>query len=290
MLEAAIVWAKEYGDVLGSIGFLFALSTVLITNGRVIYDRFKTGQVTQDASSLQLALASSSPITFSPDYGNKTAIAVLPPSLLGQVDEHFAAGLVDDVIADLQKAGFVSPDVSSVARLCSDLAEPMTIAKKLKVNHILKTSIRCQENKYRVTVQLIDISGAIIWSDRYTHEGGDQMAIQESIAAAVAKDTYRFLKPNSSIEQHENGDGNSSRGIIVSHKSRLVALLLCCPPMGFFGVHRFYVGRPFTGALYLCTVSLVLFGWLIDSVLILFGLFADGKGKPVRIWRPDPTD
>lgn len=37
---------------------------------------------------------------------------------------------------------------------------------------------------------------------------------------------------------------------------------------GFFGAHRFYFGRPFTGLLYCFTLGLFFIGWIIDLFLI----------------------
>lgn len=37
---------------------------------------------------------------------------------------------------------------------------------------------------------------------------------------------------------------------------------------GFIGLHRFYLGRPLTGALWALTLGLCLVGWIIDLFLI----------------------
>jgi len=37
---------------------------------------------------------------------------------------------------------------------------------------------------------------------------------------------------------------------------------------GFIGLHRFYLGRPLTGALWALTLGLCLIGWIIDLFLI----------------------
>ncbi len=38
--------------------------------------------------------------------------------------------------------------------------------------------------------------------------------------------------------------------------------------LGFFGVHRFYFGKPLTGAVWFFTGGLLLIGWIVDLFLI----------------------
>ncbi len=38
--------------------------------------------------------------------------------------------------------------------------------------------------------------------------------------------------------------------------------------VGFFGIHRFYYGRPVSGTIWFFTFGLLLVGWLIDLLLI----------------------
>ncbi|MEE2825769.1 MAG: TM2 domain-containing protein [Planctomycetota bacterium] len=37
---------------------------------------------------------------------------------------------------------------------------------------------------------------------------------------------------------------------------------------GFFGLHRFYFGKPWTGVLWFFTLGLLLVGWLVDAFLV----------------------
>ena len=297
-----LAWAKEYGDVLGTVGFLFAMLTVLVTNGKVILQRFRgdplgsfpsgspisPGAITVPATSGKLTPVQS----VKPDYGDKIAVAVLPPKEMGVFDDHFADGLADDLIADLQQALFATPEVSTVARMVKEGADTATIAHSLGLKHVLSTSIRRQENKIRVTAQLIDPAGVVVWSDRYNADDNDLMTVQQSVAENITEEITALLIPAAGIRDPASGKPYASRAeamvAISSPKSRFIALLLCLPPLGILGIHRFYVGRPFTGLLYIPTAGLVIFGWLIDTILIALGMFADGKGRPLRIWRHDP--
>ena len=291
--------------MLGTIGFLFAMTTVVLTNGKIILQRMRgeaVSPLSADAITLggvensspthstSTAIVDAPPIT--PEYGGKTPIAVMPPKELGDVAEHFTAGLADDIVADLQQAGFATPDLKTVGKLADLDLDPQVIAHQLGVNHILSCSVRRQENKLRITTQLVDATGAILWSDRYNAEGDDMLAIQEHMASKVVEGVTGLVSPSNGLMNPMTGHTYSTReealDAVSSTKSRLVALLFCIPPLGIFGAHRFYVGRPFTGTLYFLTAGLIVFGWIIDTVLIALGMFADGKGRPVRFWQPDP--
>ena len=47
---------------------------------------------------------------------------------------------------------------------------------------------------------------------------------------------------------------------------------------GYFGIHRFYVGKIGSGMIYLFTVGLFGVGWIVDIICILCGSFTDKKG------------
>ncbi len=66
-----------------------------------------------------------------------------------------------------------------------------------------------------------------------------------------------------------------------SPHSKIIAFILCFF-LGYFGVHKFYVGKPDSGKLYLCTLGLFGMGWILDMVLILMGSFKDGDGLPLK--------
>lgn len=68
---------------------------------------------------------------------------------------------------------------------------------------------------------------------------------------------------NSNVNTNINGGGYGRP------KNKWVAFCLCLF-LGFFGAHKFYEGKTGMGILYLCTFGLFFFGWMIDTIVLLF--------------------
>ena len=60
------------------------------------------------------------------------------------------------------------------------------------------------------------------------------------------------------------------------------ATLILAIVLGFFGAHRFYLGKVGTGFLYVFTAGLFGIGWIVDIFTVLFGNFTDKTGSFVR--------
>lgn len=69
----------------------------------------------------------------------------------------------------------------------------------------------------------------------------------------------------------------------VSHKSRLVALLLCVF-LGWLGVHRYYVGKIGTGVLWMFTGGCFYIGWIVDIIFLACGKMTDKDGRLILDW------
>ena len=69
----------------------------------------------------------------------------------------------------------------------------------------------------------------------------------------------------------------------VSDKLILPALLLCCC-FGWFGAHRYYVGKIGTGVLMLCTFGGLGIWVLIDFITLIVGAFTDKAGNKLTRW------
>ncbi|MCC8111229.1 MAG: TM2 domain-containing protein [Ruminococcus sp.] len=70
---------------------------------------------------------------------------------------------------------------------------------------------------------------------------------------------------------------------LTSNKSKTVALILCV--LEFFwigGLHRFYVGKFWTGLLWICTGGFFYIGTVLDLIAIVSGSFDDKSGLPLK--------
>jgi len=74
--------------------------------------------------------------------------------------------------------------------------------------------------------------------------------------------------------------------LFASPKSRTVALILAAV-LGFFGAHRFYVGKNNTAVLQILTLGGLGLWWLYDVILIASGSFRDHEGRLVSNWEPE---
>lgn len=77
---------------------------------------------------------------------------------------------------------------------------------------------------------------------------------------------------------NQNTNINKNFGYI--HKRKWVAFFLCLF-LGYFGAHRFYVGKIGTGIIWLFTAGFFGIGWILDLIFILFGGFRDKAGQPL---------
>lgn len=80
------------------------------------------------------------------------------------------------------------------------------------------------------------------------------------------------LSYSTSTKMGQTAAGSTSQeapaaAVVASNKNKWVTLALCVF-LGFFGAHRFYVGKVGTGVLYIFTVGGLGFGWIIDMVMI----------------------
>ena len=119
------------------------------------------------------------------------SIAVLPfVNMSGDPSaDYFSDGISEEILNVL--AG--TPELQVAARTSSfafkgQQKEVQVIARELKVRMILEGSVRRQDQKVRITAQLIDAAtGFHVWSETYDRELNDIFAIQDEIAQAIGE-------------------------------------------------------------------------------------------------------
>jgi TolB-like protein/class 3 adenylate cyclase len=144
-------------------------------------DQFRSQQLTSD----NIVPAGPLPLRY-----DKPSIAVLPFENLGG-DEwtgQLADGTTEDIITDL--ARFRDLDViarNSTKDYKESPVDARQVGENLDVGYVLVGSIQRQEDRVRITAQLIDTrSGAHTWSERWDRPVGDVFAVQGEIAEQVA--------------------------------------------------------------------------------------------------------
>jgi len=117
------------------------------------------------------------------------SIAVLPFANLspGADDDYFSDGLTEELIHRLTRVPDLRvlawPSASKLRGRDEDLGG---IREQLKVGLIVRGSVRRSVGRIRITAQLVDAaSGEFRWSESYSRDMSDLLAIQEEIAGAI---------------------------------------------------------------------------------------------------------
>ena len=71
---------------------------------------------------------------------------------------------------------------------------------------------------------------------------------------------------------------------VGSSEKRILPAMLLAVALGFTGAHRFYAGRPRTGALQLVTLGGAGLWWFADIILLATGSFKDSDGQRITEW------
>jgi adenylate cyclase len=121
----------------------------------------------------------------------KPSIAVMAFTNIGgdPEQEYFSDGIADDIITELSRISyfFVIARNSSFTYRGRAL-DVRKVAHELGVRYVLEGGVRRSAERLRLTAQLVDAeTGNHIWADRYERPVGDLFALQDEIAAAVAK-------------------------------------------------------------------------------------------------------
>lgn len=122
----------------------------------------------------------------------KIMMAVLPfENLGGNPDDYFADGVTDEMIAQLAA---LQPDRLAVIARTSAMQykgknKPVSeIGKELGVDYLLEGSVRRENDRVRITAQLIRVdSQAHLWAHSYDRDWADILTVQSEVAQQVAR-------------------------------------------------------------------------------------------------------
>jgi TolB-like protein len=101
-------------------------------------------------------------------------------------DESFADGLTDELIYALGRAQGLRVTSRAVAFQAHDQGWTVpALARELGVDAVLQGTVRRQEGMLRVTVEVSNPKGFVVWSDRFDAPDHEHLRLQERIAATV---------------------------------------------------------------------------------------------------------
>jgi len=146
----------------------------------------------------------------------RPAIAVLPFANQNddQAREYFADGLTQDVINALGRfSALTVMSWNAVAPYKSKAARPDEIARSLGVRYQVEGTVLRTDDRVRVSAQLVNSEGQVLWSARFDEAFADLFALQDKIttqvvgvlATRVAQIEQRraSAKPTDNLEAYE---------------------------------------------------------------------------------------
>ncbi len=138
-------------------------------------------------SSKTSPVRAAAPVKLAPP--DNPSLAVLPFFNMNgdPTQDYFADGLTMDIMAELVRLPrllLIGQDSTFTYKATG--AKPRDVGRELGVRHVLEGSVRREQNRIRVTAQLIDAeSGRFEWAERYDRELEDVFAVQDEITEQV---------------------------------------------------------------------------------------------------------
>lgn len=127
------------------------------------------------------------------------SLAVLPlQNLSGDPQqEYFADGMTEELITDLAKISALRViSRTSVMQCKGSKKSAPQVARELNVDALVEGSVERAESRVRITAQLIDaMSDRHLWADSYERELKDVLALQSSVARAIAREIRIKVTP-----------------------------------------------------------------------------------------------
>jgi TolB-like protein/Tfp pilus assembly protein PilF len=169
---------------------LLVLAIGLFAIDRIFPARLQPAAQPATVGAAPRATGAVAPATSAPDKAPADkSIAVLPfVNMSGDSgNEYFSDGISEEILNVLAR----TPELQVAARTSSFACKGPTpdlprIATELRVRMVLEGSVRKQDDRVRITAQLIDAqTGFHVWSQTYDRKLADIFAIQDEIARAI---------------------------------------------------------------------------------------------------------
>ena len=155
--------------------------------------------------------------TSKPDEANaRPAIAVLPfiNRSTDQGRDYFADGLTQDVINALGRfSALTVMSWNAVAPFKNKAASPDDVARSLRVRYQVEGSVLRTVDRVRLSAQLVNSEGQVLWSARFDEAIADLFALQDKITTQIAgvlatrvaqiEQRRALAKPTDNLEAYE---------------------------------------------------------------------------------------
>ncbi len=119
----------------------------------------------------------------------KPAVAILPfaNNSGGSEHDYFADGLTQDIINALGRfSALTVMSWNAVASLKGKPSPPADVARSLRVRYQVEGSVQRGGGRARVTAQLVDATGRVLWTGRFDEALFDLFTLQDKITAQIA--------------------------------------------------------------------------------------------------------
>lgn len=138
----------------------------------------------------------------SPAAGQRQSIVVLPfvNHSNDRENEYFSDGLTEELIDRLTSVDGLQVVASTSAFAVDRRQDVREIARELGVAYVLEGNVRRDDERVRITAQLIDAArGFHVWSDRYDTRLRDIFKVQEEIANGIVAELRPRLSPGAAL-------------------------------------------------------------------------------------------
>ena len=153
---------------------------------------------------------------------DRTSIAVLPFANLSAdpENEYFSDGITEEIINAVAAIhGLRVTARTSAFQFKGKDDDVRDIGHRLGVGTVLEGSVRKAGNRVRVTAQLIDVAGGFhLWSERFDRDLEDIFAVQDEIAAAIARRLETQFRPAVSPRHRAGTQSSGAAGPSTTRK------------------------------------------------------------------------